>query len=52
MADNFDKFCFAATMVQETRKHYPLGETHLNVVRGLIQLRGFNQCINKKALSQ
>ena len=52
MADNFDKFCFAAVMVQETRKHHPLGVTHLNVVRGIIQLRGFNQRINKKTLSQ
>ena len=27
----------------------PIDETHLDAVRGLIQLRGFNQCINKKS---
>ena len=27
----------------------PLDETHLDMVRGLIKLRDFNQCINKKS---
>ena len=30
----------------------PLSEIHLNVVRGLIQLKGFNQCINMENSSE
>ena len=44
--------CHLYVLVCHSYVTRPLAETHLDAVRGLIQLRGFNQCLNKKSSSE